>query len=276
MSTLWTFGDSFTYGSGYNFNLEFKMLPQGIKEMWEYGTKKEKVNAVVEYLPHMLPIRELLLQEGVRLWPEIIQQAIGATDLKNYGKPGASNLNILKELTGCLLDIKSGDTVVIGTTRGNRLDVPIPLGFSRTNTSQIVTCAGLDVAFAHKDDKSTNDHYDFSKFTEEQYRSIVDYRYNVLTKEGGYVLELYNKNILLNIAKLLIGNNIRMYVWDSTLWTQFESIDKATNGRIRDGHWSFEGYTQFSKFLLSCMESNDIDINSELHSNWLVNNKAIL
>lgn len=94
MNTLWTFGDSFTFGHGCR--------PDG--PMPEYFHKYKK--------------------NGDAIWPELLGQSLNV-EVKNFGKCGASNDFIID----CIIDnwdnFSEGDFVIIGITYHTRFDVPI-------------------------------------------------------------------------------------------------------------------------------------------------------
>jgi hypothetical protein len=249
MKTLWTFGDSFTYCSGYNIKTEVGLLPKEIKDKFKSLTTQQQLSVVLEYLPNLESYRELLNIEGVEMWPEIIAQNTGMVQIKNLGSPGASNLSIIDTLSENLSEIKRGDIVVVGTTRGDRLDVPTG-GFDKTGSRRVTPTSGLDLAFGYKDSQSTIDYCDFKEFTQEQYDILVDYRYSILTRGRAYDLERFYMNIIINIGKSIFNKGAQLYTWDSSLWTEFESIDKYTDRRVRDGHWSHNGFKDFATFIL--------------------------
>ena len=93
MNTLWTFGDSFTFGHGCRLN---GPLP-------EYCQNYKK--------------------EGDDIWPNHLSKMLNL-EVKNFGKCGASNDFIID----CIIDqwdfIDKNDYVIIGVTYYDRFDVP--------------------------------------------------------------------------------------------------------------------------------------------------------
>jgi hypothetical protein len=94
MNTLWTFGDSFTYGHGCR--------PDGpIPEYYEnYKSESDDV------------------------WPVLLGQMINM-EVKNFGKCGASNDYILDSIFDNWDNFKEGDYVITGVTYHDRFDVPL-------------------------------------------------------------------------------------------------------------------------------------------------------
>lgn len=91
MSTLWTFGDSFTEGVGCNLNDEY---------------------------------HKNYFKKGDKIWTIWLSELLN-TDLKNCGKGGYSNDMILDSIIDNWKFIKKDDFVFIGFTYSHRFDVPI-------------------------------------------------------------------------------------------------------------------------------------------------------
>lgn len=94
MNTLWTFGDSFTFGHGCR--------PDG--PLPEYYDNYKK--------------------DGDDTWPNLLGSMLN-TKVKNFGKCGASNDFIID----CIIDqwdnFKENDFIIIATTFHSRFDVPL-------------------------------------------------------------------------------------------------------------------------------------------------------
>jgi hypothetical protein len=91
MNTLWTFGDSFTKGTGCEMSDEYH----------------------INYF-----------KDGNKIWPSWLSELLN-TDLENCGFGGYSNDMILDSIIDNWKDIKKGDIVLIGFTYPHRFDVPI-------------------------------------------------------------------------------------------------------------------------------------------------------
>lgn len=92
MNTLWTFGDSQTFGFGCR--------PDGPLSEYYFNYKKE----------------------GDDIWPVHLSKKLNC-NLKNYGKWGASNDYIFDSIINVFHQIKETDYVVIGETYHQRFDV---------------------------------------------------------------------------------------------------------------------------------------------------------
>ena len=91
MNTLWTFGDSFTYGNGCDIDDLYHI------NYFKYGDKT---------------------------WPVWLSELLNI-NLRNCGVGGYSNDMILDSIIDNWKDIKKGDIVLIGFTYSHRFDVPI-------------------------------------------------------------------------------------------------------------------------------------------------------
>lgn len=94
MNTLWTFGDSFTFGHGCR--------PDGPIPEYCNNYKTESDN----------------------VWPELLGEMTNMK-VKNFGKCGASNDYILDSIFENWDNFKQGDLVITGVTYHDRFDVPL-------------------------------------------------------------------------------------------------------------------------------------------------------
>jgi hypothetical protein len=93
MNTLWTFGDSYTFGHGCR--------PDG--PLTEYYNNYKK--------------------DGDDVWPNLLGELMNIK-VKNFGKCGASNDFIIDSIIDNYDDINENDFVIVGITFHNRVDVP--------------------------------------------------------------------------------------------------------------------------------------------------------
>jgi hypothetical protein len=201
MNTLWTFGDSFTFGHGCR--------PDG---------------PLVEYYDNYK-------KDGDDVWPGLLGKMLN-TNVKNFGKCGASNDFIID----CIIDnwdnFKEDDTIIIGITFHSRFDVPIK----------------------NKLSLSTNywDFGDLSNFEGEdrdQMETIVNFQYHFADNELYKLRHLKRFNFL---HKLLKKKKMTTVIWDGPVLTEankFEKIIHATNNKIEDYHFSFKGNRDFADML---------------------------
>lgn len=198
MNTLWTFGDSFTFGHGCRLN---GPLPEYCRD---YKTESDDV------------------------WPNHLGNILN-TDVKNFGKCGASNDFIID----CIIDqwnfIKENDVVIIGITYHNRFDAP-----SKYSSS-------LSTIFWELKDLDN-----FPDDEKEQMETLINFQYYFASNELYKKRHLKRYNFLI---KILNEKNIKTFIWDVEYMqhtTRFEKIANATNGEIDDWHFSFKGHRDFA------------------------------
>ena len=93
MVTLWTFGDSFTFGHGCR--------PDGPTNEYYYNYRSE----------------------SDEVWPNLLGQMLNV-EVKNLGKCGASNDFIIDSIIDNVDMIKPNDIVIIGKSFYQRFDMP--------------------------------------------------------------------------------------------------------------------------------------------------------
>jgi hypothetical protein len=201
MNTLWTFGDSFTFGDGCRLD--------GPGNEYCHNYKKDSDD----------------------IWPNIVGNRLN-TEVKNFGKCGASNDFIID----CIIDqwdnFKENDFVIIGITFYSRFDVPLK----------------------NKMTLSTNywDYGDLANFDAdelEQMKTIVDFQYHFADNKLYKLRHLKRFNFL---HKLLRKKKITAFSWEVPTLTEsdrFQKIIHATEGKIEDYHFSFKGHLDFAEMI---------------------------
>jgi len=71
--------------------------------------------------------------------------------------------------------------------------------------------------------------------------------------------ENYYNSIFNMIQSFLDYKKIRTIIWSYDLHYGFENIGTATNYKIKDGHWSWEGNDDFANFFIKNLNSKFID-----------------
>ncbi len=195
MNRLWTFGDSYTYGAG--------CIPYGYERIPKYTHNYKK--------------------EGDDIWPNHLANMLNL-EVKNFGKPGASNDYIIDSIIDQWNFIKEGDCVIISITYHNRFDMPYENEL-------------LNIFF---DDDYPND---FPSLKKEEKETIINFQYYFANNE------LYKKRHLKRynfLTKLLKEKKVKTYLWNVLEYSFIEQIWNATNGEIHDCHFSFKGHKDFA------------------------------
>jgi hypothetical protein len=198
MGTLWTFGDSFTFGHGCR--------PDGPTAEYYFEYKKD----------------------GDDIWANLVGKMLN-TKVKNFGKCGASNDFIID----CIIDqwdnIGENDYVIIGYTYHSRFDVPL----KNRKALSTIYWGFEDMDEFYGEDK-------------EEMLTLLNFQYYFASNE------LYKKRHLKRfnfLHKLLKEKKITTFFWDVDYMqrnSKFEKIADATNGKIDDFHFSFNGNRDFA------------------------------
>lgn len=153
MKTLWTFGDSFTFGHGCR--------PDGPDEAYYHNYKKD----------------------GDDIWPNHLGKMLNL-EVKNFGKCGASNDFIID----CIIDqwdyIRENDFVIIGSTYYTRFDIPLKnkLSLSTNFWHQVEDLKNFDAYFESKEKMETVINFQYYFAGHELYKKRHLKRYNFLLK----------------------------------------------------------------------------------------------
>jgi len=209
MNTLWTFGDSMTFGHGCREDCPNNQYYKEYKE------------------------------EGDDIWPNILADKL-KLDVINLGKCGASNDYIIDSIIDNFDKIIENDYVIIGKTFHERFDIP------KKESNQLQTIFG-EIEDYSKDDwwiHWTNE----TGRSEEEIETIINFIYyyadNRLYEERQNKRYNFLKNLLENK-----NVNILLWKVEEPITKRMERIDVATNFKIKDKHFSFKGHKLFSEYL---------------------------
>lgn len=166
------------------------------------------------------------------VWPDLLGQRIGV-EVKNFGKSGASNDYILDTIFDNWDNFNEGDYVIIGYTYHDRFDVPL-------NDSLISIFWEWDkyVDPAERD-----------LFTKDQMQTLINFQYFFCNDEFYKNRYLKRFNFL---DKRLKDKKINSFIWDVNFYqyhTRFEKIIHATDGKLKDYHFSFKGNKDFADMM---------------------------
>lgn len=213
INTLWTFGDSYT-------------VPFGIVTVTNRQNKVLKDHFNGKYVDNT--------------WQKEVMKVIPTKEFKNISMPGGSNREILAYVIDNLHNFKKGDQIVLGLTRGDRIEF--------TNE---YSKPKYDAFLNHRDAVSVVNFSDIGKISETtpgNYKYLIDCFENRIENNDRYMFyehyPLYK--LALYISKSL---GIDIVVWDPTNWKYYENIKEMTEGLINDPHWSPNGNIEFSKKL---------------------------
>jgi hypothetical protein len=201
MSTLWTFGDSYTFGHGCR--------PDGPTSEYYFNYKKE----------------------GDSIWSDLLGKMMNM-DVNNFGKSGASNDFIIDSIIDNWDNFNEGDYAIIGITWHSRFDIPLNNELVWSSISK-----GFEEFSA------------FNSFEKEQIETIINFNYHFTDNKLYKLRHLKRFNFL---DKLLKEKKVKTFLWEVYLYartSRFEKIAEATDGEIKDYHFSFEGHKRFANML---------------------------
>lgn len=227
MNTLWAFGDSMTFGHGCNIECD----------------SKTRIN----YLPFK--------KDGDDIWTNHLAKFLNY-DVQNLGKNGASNDYIFD----CIIDnynsIKPNDVVVINMTLHGRMEVPFKNG-----TYSILSGYENNKVFL-SDIEFKPDNIIPQRAKEdggEKIEALINFQYHFSNHQ--FYKDRHIKRFDFIKQRLLNELKVKyVYIWsledDLRVYASFETINKATNGVVKDTHFSFNGHFNFAHFLYNTINTN--------------------
>lgn len=217
-NTLWTFGDSMTFGHGCN-------------ELCISETKQE-------YLTFK--------KEGDDVWPNHLGKLLNY-NVKNLGKNGASNDYIFDSIIDNFDEIDGDDVVIINMTLHGRIEVPIgdeTLNVLSTYENAIkIIGEGKSEEEKEKIEAVINFQYYFSnhKFYKERHK-----------KRFKFIEDKLKKDKKLKFFYMWSLED------DDDIYGSFHKIKDDTKGKINDGHFSFKGHLDFAHYIHSLMDNKKL------------------
>jgi hypothetical protein len=209
MNSIWTFGDSFTFGMGCR-------IDQGINDGGDLYFKK-------------------YYQDSYDIWPNILGHQL-EYDIKNLAKCGSSNDAIIDTIIDSFDLINQNDIVIIQKTYYERFDIPWSdrNGF-RTQHKQFID--GSKAYSFSKDNTQKSEieaAINFAVYFSNSslYKERQDKRFNFLKKQ---LLNKIDKVYIWDIDDLMIKS--------------IQKISQHSNYEFKDEHFSFIGHIQFANYI---------------------------
>lgn len=179
-----------------------------------------------------------------KIFPEIITEHFEAAYF-NHALPGLSTDSILISFYEKFKEFNSNDIVVIFRGFYDRIDIPNAKGEMRV---------------LHQYGTNQKDTYNNSQFTENELKIISEFGIKFLMDNA--VRQKRNDTAFEFIEDALDKLKIRNIIWspadihrDTDInKNQRLSIDKHTNGKINDFHFSYPGHIEFAKYLINKFE----------------------
>lgn len=173
------------------------------------------------------------------IWPEIVANEIGYR-LYNYGIGAASNDVIFDTIIERFDEISEGDIVIIQKTFTHRFDIAPTRKKNYPYFKKFVTIT------PNSHETLKYEGYTTSEIDSILYNTwLMDNELNDMRADDRF--NFLKKLFLLKGVKKCIYWDIIKYI-DKNI---YERIQEATNDKIIDAHWSYNGHRDFSKIILN-------------------------
>jgi hypothetical protein len=209
MNSIWTFGDSFTFGMGCR-------IDQGINDGGDLYFKK-------------------YYQDSYDIWPNILAKQLGY-DIKNLGKCGCSNDSIIDTIIDSFDLINQNDIVIIQKTYYERFDIPwSDRNEFITQYKQFIDGSRSYVFSKNITQKSEIDTaINFAVYfsTSKLYKERQNKRFDFLKKQ-----------LLTKVEKVYVWDI------DDDFVKSIQTISQHSNYEFKDEHFSFIGNNQLANYI---------------------------
>lgn len=176
---------------------------------------------------------ELTYKEGCKRWTEIVSEYLGCSE-ENHAWGGNSNTHILYQLISESSNLQSGDYVFVGDTRACR--VPY---FEDGEVRNIIN----DTLLNYKRGKV---------------HTILEYISDVIIPDEIHYETYYEKQFI-EVLNLLKIKGVNTFFWKHTdYWfplNKIHTIAQDTNGKIRDGHYSWKAHKKMANIVINQLEN---------------------
>jgi len=238
MNTIWFFGDSFTAGEGYNF--------EQFSDSSSINFKKDLIldDSTWNSHPYFSRFNKWKTNHQHQIWPYLVSNHFEMKCI-NKGENASSNQQILNRILSNINNFKKGDMLIVGYT------VPYRLFLPSTDSNILMKTCLIESLEKNSEIKEIG----LEEYSDIEKTSIVDYLYNIIHQYDENI-ELHEKKIYKNLFSFLNSLDITTLLWDYTHWHNYENIDEATGGKIKDKHWSIKGHKDFSKLIIKSITNN--------------------
>lgn len=195
-------------------------------------------------------------------WTSLVADRLNLKE-ENKGSPGASNEMILVELRDAYNSIHKNDTVILQTTFPGRTfgfvhqtDKPVRYNIVAPNPTLKYNLLHHGGKYEGKKfnifhtDVSKKQHFEHTDDTIELMQSLSNYVADVKLPYVDKWKEHYR--VEFNFYKeLLEAKGVKTLYWDFDERFNYETIVKATKGKVKDYHFSVKGHEDFSERIVS-------------------------
>lgn len=190
-------------------------------------------------LPHEVYPAKYKKSEDDLIWPKIVAKEIGFK-LYNYGMGAISNDMILDNMIETFDEVTEGDVVILQKTFTHRFDIAPNRKKNEPYFKKFLTIT------PQSEESLKYEGYDSNEIQSILYNTwLMDNELNEMRIDNRF--NFFKKLFLLKGVRKCI-------VWDISKYMNqnlYERISEATNNKIVDAHWSYDGHRAFSKIILN-------------------------
>ena len=190
--------------------------------------------------------------EDTRIWTTRIAEEYNFIE-KNLSERGCSTPMIINSLINNLSKIKPHDMVILSDSLPSRT-----LGVnSKRRKIELVT---TDIFETHH---GLDNFFEYEIERESFLNHIIN---NILPYEN--IWKTFYEKQIEALQTELLNRKVEFYFWSHSIWAlrkdSFISIREHTNGKIDDGHFSWEGHSQMTKIISEAIKNKKYIIHKKL------------
>jgi len=190
--------------------------------------------------------------DDMRIWTTRISQQYNSIE-RNLSERGCSTPMIINSLINNLSNIKFGDIVILSDSLPSRT-----LGVnSKRRKIELVT---TDIFETHH---GLDNFFEYEIERESFLNHIIN---NIIPYES--IWKKFYENQIESLQLELLNRGVEFYFWSHSMWSlrrdSFVRIREHTNGKIDDGHFSWEGHSQMTKIISEAIKNKKYIIHKKL------------
>ena len=176
------------------------------------------------------------------LWTDLVGDYLNM-EVCNLGYGGNSNPYIISQVLENLPHFNKEDVIVIEQT------IPERSVIGNLNKNEMTWIASEAVG------QNERTEWIMENFgSVDAYESFQNYVLDILLPQG-HIYDVWYEKQFRGLCKFLIQQDFQVYFWSYNDWGNFQTIAECTGGEDPDLHWSWNGHSFFSKYLINRIES---------------------
>ena len=214
-----------------------------MNRLFTYGCSFTNGNGCFSYEPYYKKYKK---SKSDKIWPKTVAEEFDL-ELKNYSLCRNSNDKIVDSMIRTFDEVNSGDYVIIQKTFSHRFDIE-----NRLTNKEMDYLNNPVTVTPVPEDMFTSAGYD-SIESEHIMNTLTYMDCDIIRKRFDDRFNFFKKLFLSKGVKKCIIWNILDYD------NKFQTIHNATNGKIHDTHWSFEGHRNFANKMIDMINNPMLD-----------------